>query len=59
VPPEGIDALADALSDAVAHDRPLAKRLKLDSFARRPLNDYASILEIEMDAVKRGYPRLA
>ncbi|WP_158933731.1 phosphate/phosphite/phosphonate ABC transporter substrate-binding protein [Burkholderia sp. S171] len=59
VPPEGIDALLCALSDAIAHDRPLAKRLKLNGFARRPLDDYASILEIEMDAVKRGYPRLA
>jgi ABC-type phosphate/phosphonate transport system substrate-binding protein len=59
VPPEGIDALVRALTDAVTHDRPLAKRLKLDGFARRPLDDYASILEIEMDAVKRGYPRLA
>ena len=59
VPPEGIDALVSALADAVEHDRPLAKRLKLHGFARRPLDDYSSILEIEMDAVKRGYPRLA
>jgi ABC-type phosphate/phosphonate transport system substrate-binding protein len=59
VPAEGIEALVSALADAIAHDRPLAKRLKLDGFARRPLEDYASILEIELDAVERGYPRLA
>jgi ABC-type phosphate/phosphonate transport system substrate-binding protein len=59
VPAEGVDALADALADAVAHDRALANRLKLDGFARRPLDDYARILEIEMDAVELGYPRLA
>ncbi len=61
VPPEGIEALAIALADAVAvaEDRPLAKRLKLDGFAKRPLDDYAGILDIETDAVKRGYPRLA
>jgi ABC-type phosphate/phosphonate transport system substrate-binding protein len=59
VPPEGIDALAIALDDAITEDQALAKRLKLDGFVRRPLDDYASILEIETDAVKRGYPRLA
>ena len=59
VPAEGVEALASALTHAVAHDRPLAKRLKLDGFARRPLNDYACLLEIETDALKRGYPRLA
>ena len=59
VPAEGIEALVSALADAVAHDRPLAERLKLDGFARRPLNDYACLLDIETDAVKRGYPRLA
>jgi len=59
VPPDGIEALAIALADAVAEDRPLAKRLKLDGFAKRPLDDYAGILDIETDAVKRGYPRLA
>ena len=59
VPAEAVDALSAALTDAVAHDRALARRLKLDSFARRPLDDYARILEIEMDAVERGYPRLA
>jgi hypothetical protein len=59
VPAEGIETLVSALADAIAHDRPLAKRLKLDGFARRPLEDYASILEIELDAVERGYPRLA
>jgi ABC-type phosphate/phosphonate transport system substrate-binding protein len=59
VPAEGIEALVSALADAVAHDRPLANRLKLDGFARRPIEDYASILDIELDAVERGYPRLA
>ena len=59
VPAEGIEALVGALADAVAHDRPLAKRLKLDGFARRPLADYTGILDIETDAVERGYPRLA
>ena len=59
VPPEGIDALLNALAGAVANDRALAKRLKLDGFTRRPLDHYASILEIEKDAVERGYPRLA
>jgi len=47
VPPDGIEALAAALAEAIAEDRPLAKRLKLDGFARRPLDDYASILQIE------------
>jgi len=51
VPPDGIEALAAALAEAIAEDRPLAKRLKLDGFARRPLDDYASILQIETDAV--------
>jgi hypothetical protein len=59
VPAEGIEALVSALADAVAQDRSLAKRLKLDGFARRPLEDYAGILEIELDAVALGYPRLA
>ncbi|QIE28467.1 ABC transporter, phosphonate, periplasmic substrate-binding protein (plasmid) [Caballeronia sp. SBC2] len=59
VPPEGIEALVSALADAVAHDRSLAKRLKLGGFSRRPLDHYESIVEIETDAVKRGYPRLA
>ncbi|WP_213762149.1 PhnD/SsuA/transferrin family substrate-binding protein [Caballeronia sp. dw_19] len=59
VPPEGVEALAHALADAIAYDRPLAKRLKLDGFARRPLDDYACILDIETDAIKQGYPRLA
>jgi ABC-type phosphate/phosphonate transport system substrate-binding protein len=59
VPAEGIKALVSALGDAVAQDRSLAKRLKLDGFARRPLEDYAGILEIELDAVALGYPRLA
>ena len=55
----GNDNELKALADAVAEDRPLAKRLKLESFAKRPLDDYASILDIETDAVERGYPRLA
>ena len=59
VPAEGVEALMSALTDSVAHDRALAKRLKLDGFVRRPLDDYARILDIEMDAVELGYPRLA
>ncbi|MGX7001994.1 phosphate/phosphite/phosphonate ABC transporter substrate-binding protein [Caballeronia sp. KNU42] len=59
VPAEGVEALMSALTDSVAHDRALAKRLKLDGFARRPLDDYARILDIEMNAAELGYPRLA
>ena len=59
VPAEGVEALVNALTDSVAHDRALAKRLKLDGFVWRPLDDYARILDIEMDAVELGYPRLA
>jgi ABC-type phosphate/phosphonate transport system substrate-binding protein len=59
VAPDGIDALAAALSDAVMEDRPLARRLKLKGFVRRPLNDYARIQRIENDAIALGYPQLA
>ena len=59
VPAEGVDALVTALTDSVAHDRALANRLKLDGFARRPSTTTLSILDIEMDAVELGYPRLA
>jgi ABC-type phosphate/phosphonate transport system substrate-binding protein len=59
MPAEGIEALASTLTEAVTHDRALATRLKLGGFAKRPLDDYASILEMETDAVRRGYPRLA
>jgi ABC-type phosphate/phosphonate transport system substrate-binding protein len=59
VPPDGIDALRFALDHAIAHDQALAKRLKLDGFIQRPIDDYASILDLETDAMKRGYPRLA
>jgi ABC-type phosphate/phosphonate transport system substrate-binding protein len=59
VPPDGIDALTIALDHAVAEDQTLAKRLKLDGFVQRPLDDYASILDLETGAIERGYPRLA
>lgn len=59
VPPEGIDALLNALSGAVAQDHDLATRLKLDGFAKRPLDHYDSILELEKNAIDRGYPQLA
>ncbi|KQR73948.1 phosphate ABC transporter substrate-binding protein [Burkholderia sp. Leaf177] len=59
VPPDGIDALRAALSHAVSQDPPLAARLKLAGFVQRPLADYSSIIDIEKDAAKRGYPRLA
>ena len=57
--PEAIDALATALSEAVMEDSPLARRLKLKGFVRRPLDDYARISQIENDAIALGYPRLA
>ena len=59
VPPDGIDALNIALADAIAENPTLANRLKLDGFVRRSANDYTTILGLEADAVKRGYPRLA
>jgi ABC-type phosphate/phosphonate transport system substrate-binding protein len=59
VPPDGIDALRFALGQAVAHDQALAKQLKLGGFVQRPLDDYASILDLETDAIALGYPRLA
>jgi len=57
--PDGIEALRAALSNAVAQDPQLAARLKLAGFIERPLADYSSIIDIETDAEKRGYPRLA
>lgn len=56
---EGIGALAAALSSAISEDSPLARRLKLKGFVRRPLDDYARIRQIESDAIALGYPRLA
>jgi ABC-type phosphate/phosphonate transport system substrate-binding protein len=59
VPADGIAALVAALADVIGEDRALAARLKLKSFVRRPVEDYASILQIETDAAALGYPRLA
>jgi ABC-type phosphate/phosphonate transport system substrate-binding protein len=59
VAPGGIDALAAALSEAVVEDSPLAGRLKLKGFVRRPLDDYARIRQIETDAIALGYLQLA
>jgi len=59
VPQDGVNALAASLHACVADDPALAKRLKLTGFIQRPLDDYAAILEIETDAAKLGYPRLA
>jgi ABC-type phosphate/phosphonate transport system substrate-binding protein len=59
VAPQGIAALATALSDTVMEDSPLARRLKLKGFVRRPLDDYARIRLIENDAIALGYPQLA
>jgi ABC-type phosphate/phosphonate transport system substrate-binding protein len=59
VPADGIAAITRALSDTVAEDPELAKRLKLTGFAERPLTDYAVILQMETEAAALGYPRLA
>jgi len=58
-PRELVDALACALADAIAHDRPLAGRLRLKRFLRLTEADYAPILRYEREAVDLGYPRLA
>jgi ABC-type phosphate/phosphonate transport system substrate-binding protein len=59
VPAAGIAALVAALANVIGEDRPLAARLKLKSFVRRPVEDYVSILQIETGAAALGYPRLA
>jgi ABC-type phosphate/phosphonate transport system substrate-binding protein len=59
VPSDGIDALRAGLSNAVFQDPALARRLKLAGFVQRTLADYSSIIDLETDAAKRGYPRLA
>ncbi|MDR5857291.1 PhnD/SsuA/transferrin family substrate-binding protein [Caballeronia sp. LZ062] len=59
VPRDMVDALAAALCDAIAHDRPLASRLKLKGFVRFTQADYAPILRYEREAAQRGYPVLA
>jgi ABC-type phosphate/phosphonate transport system substrate-binding protein len=59
LPPDGVAALTAALSDAIDDHRPLANRLRLERFVQRPLADYASILQMESEAIALGYPRLA
>jgi len=59
VPADGIDALRTALSRALTQDAPLATRLKLGGFAQRLLSDYSAIVDLESDAARHGYPRLA
>ncbi|MDR5739644.1 MULTISPECIES: PhnD/SsuA/transferrin family substrate-binding protein [unclassified Caballeronia] len=54
-----VDALAIALSDAVAEDGELAKRLMLRSMLRLPQADYACIDRYERESIELGYPRLA
>jgi ABC-type phosphate/phosphonate transport system substrate-binding protein len=59
VPADGIDALRMALSSVIGQDPPLAKRLKLAGFAERPIGDYSAIIDLETDAARLGYSRLA
>ncbi|VXB27554.1 Phosphate ABC transporter substrate-binding protein [Burkholderia sp. 8Y] len=59
VPPELVDGLAAALSDAIERDRQLAGRLRLKGVVRLEKADYAPILRYEREAAQRGYPALA
>lgn len=59
VPPDIVDALAAALSEAIAHDAPLARRLRLKGLLRFTQADYAVIDRYEREAMESGYPRLA
>jgi ABC-type phosphate/phosphonate transport system substrate-binding protein len=56
---DAIDTLRRGLAAALKSDEERARRLRLKDFLRPDLTDYASILDIERDAISRGYPRLA
>jgi ABC-type phosphate/phosphonate transport system substrate-binding protein len=53
------EILARALADAIARDAARARRLRLTGIARTPRADYASIVELERQAVALGYAHLA
>jgi ABC-type phosphate/phosphonate transport system substrate-binding protein len=59
LPPEALGTLARALSDALARDPVRARRLRLKRLVHTVSADYTPILELERDAIERGYPRLA
>ena len=59
VPANWIDALRQALNDALAARPERARQLRINGFKTLTLDDYAPIVQMEEAARVAGYPRLA
>lgn len=59
VPPATIEALREALNEALATEPERAKRLRLQGFSALPLTDYQRIEQLANEARAVGYARLA
>jgi len=58
VPAATVEALRDALNEALALHPERAKRLRLQGFSALPLEDYERIAQLESEARAVGYTRL-
>jgi ABC-type phosphate/phosphonate transport system substrate-binding protein len=59
VPAATVEALRDALNQALALSPERTKRLRLQGFSTLPLEDYQRIAQLESEARAAGYTRLA
>ena len=58
MPAATVEALRDALNEALALHPERAKRLRLQGFSALPLEDYERIAQLESEARAVGYTRL-
>ena len=59
MPQATIEALREALNEALTTQPERAKRLRLQGFSALPLTDYERIEQLENEARAAGYTRLA